>query len=500
MGKQASVAADTALGGTTGALSTYIARRRLKREGIDPSNISYVRNTGLGAGRTVGYTLAGGELARLGSEAANALSKGRLNIDPETAARYGRILGRGGALAVTAKTPIRKANRMIALKRGQTAKTASLLVPTAIGAATGYAGGNEARRKLRNAGLEEDAISSAPINAVGGAGRALGYGLGGGFLGNLGGGLVGAAIGNPLAGSLAGGAIGAGLGLGYGVYRGYKAPIEEAERLIAERGRKKTAAMRPPTLNLSALERERQYLELGRAAEEAMRDHPGVFLSGRAALLAGLPGGALGAHKAQRMLEAEGINPDTTAGVGMGGGTVGGLGRSIGYGLGGAVLGGLTGRATSGLKGNILGSAIGGGVGGLYGAYRAYKAPIERAERVIAEKGVQKRASLLVPLVSGGLGLAGDSEARRKLRVAGVSEDDISATLNSTPLNVVRGAVLPIAHGLVGGGVGALGAGLVGAGVGGLTSGLPGMLIAGPASAAVGGALGTIGGAVNGMM
>lgn len=230
-----------------------------------------------------------------------------------------------------------------------------------------------------------------------------------------------------------------------------------------------------------------------------MQDHPGIFHTGRAALLAGLPVGALGAHRAQRMLEAEGIDPDA-AGVGMAGSSLGGLGRSVGYGLGGAVLGSLTGRAMKGIKGSLLGSAIGGGLGGLYGTYRGYRTPIEQAERAIAEKGVQKRASLLVPLVSGGLGLAGDSEARRKLRVAGVSEDDISATMNSTPLNVVRGAVLPIAHGLVGGGVGALGAGLVGAGVGGLTSGLPGMLIAGPASAAVGGALGTIGGAVNGMM
>jgi hypothetical protein len=130
------------------------------------------------------------------------------------------------------KAPIEEAERIIAERGGRQKKASALmLAPHAIAGGLGYAGGEEGRRKLRGAGLSEDAISGGGINALGGMGRHLGYGAGGTALGALAGGALGGDVG-ALTGGLAGNAIG---GL-YGMYRGYKAPIEEAERIIAERG------------------------------------------------------------------------------------------------------------------------------------------------------------------------------------------------------------------------------------------------------------------------
>ncbi len=68
--------------------------------------------------------------------------------------------------------------------------------------------------------------------------------------------------------------------------------------------------------------------------------------------------------------------------------------KSMGYSLGGGAAGGLAGAglgALAGGKGGAAGGAILGGLGGvigggLLGSYKRYQTPIDRAERLIAEK------------------------------------------------------------------------------------------------------------------
>jgi len=229
-------------------------------------------------------------------------------------------------------------------------------VAGATGALAGGIGASRARAKLEAAGLDRDLAGGLGEGIAGGTGRTL-YPA---ALAGLG---VGAVAREAVrryekrnpgyqaprgAAGKAGAAAAALAGL-YGAYRGYKGPGERADAIIAAKGGHKKRA------------------SLGKQA------------------MLGLASGALGTNVARRKLELEGLSPEHEGYVE---GALGGLGRQAGYSLGGALGGSLIGAAVDRPD---VGAVLGAAGGGMYGLYRGFKAPIERADDLIAAKGGRKK-------------------------------------------------------------------------------------------------------------
>jgi hypothetical protein len=119
-----------------------------------------------------------------------------------------------------------------------------------------------------------------------------------------------------------------------------------------------------------------------------------------------------------------------------------------------------------------------------------YNQGVQAAFEKVSKVGFTGLALASSGTLAGGFGA---SDAKDRMREAGISYDDMQGVL-STPGGAARGFGKQVGYGLGGLGVGALSGGVLGGLAGGARYGLPGLI----AGAAGGGALGLVPGAVAG--